>query len=469
LAELYEARATDGLLTTTAYEEFNGVPGAIAKRAEDIFDELDKDIQASLGHVFRDLVDVDEQGVATRRRTPLNQLSSSKSAAKLVNALTDARLLVTSRGESKISTVEVAHEALLRSWPRLRTWIDTTADDLRLQRQIVQLADYWNTHERRDEHRWSDDRVKEVVEMLDHLALKAGDLPELQQEFLGPLDRDNMLAALDDPATSHETRAIIGVRLSLLGDPRLGVGLCSDGLPDIAWCEVPGGKIVLEEEAGTFRVEPFYIAKYPVTYVQYRAFLEADDGFHNQDWWQGLPFEMPDKPGRQANRRNNHPAENVAWYESVAFCRWLSAKLGYAIQLPTEWEWQQAATGGDRDCEYPWPGNWDPNLANTDESELGRSTAVGMYPRGASPVGALDMAGNVYELCRNKYENASQTDLSGNARRVVRGGAWLNSQAYARAAYRNNIHPDNRNNNVGFRLSCLAHIFAPPFNGAGLL
>ncbi len=377
----------------------------------------------------------------------------------LVNALIDARLLVTSHGESKFPVVEVAHEALLRSWPRLKTWIETTADDLRLRRQITQLADYWNRHERRDEHLWSDDRVQEAVQMLDHLGLKTEELPEIERDFLGPLDCDQMLVALNDPITVHETRAIIGVRLSVLSDPRPGVGLREDGLPDIVWCQVPGGKVVLEDEVGTFTVEPFYIAKYPVTYRQYHAFVEATDGYHNPDWLQGLPFAMPDKPGRQFNRRDNHPVENIAWFEAVAYCRWLSTKLGYEIQLPTEWEWQQAANGGDHDREYPWPGDWDANRANTYESDLGRSTAVGMYPQGASPVGALDLAGNIYEHCRNEYDNARQTDLFSDARRVVRGGAWDYYRAYARSARRFNFLPGYRYCYVGFRLSCLAPIF----------
>ncbi len=441
LSELYKAREADGRLTWAAYKGFDGVPGAIAKRAEETFDGLGDEAQAALGHVFRELVDVDEQGVATRRRTPLNRVRASESAARLVSALTDARLLVASRAESKTPVLEVAHEALFRSWPRLKGWIESMADDLRLRRQITQLADYWSRHDRQDEHRWSDDRVVEVVKMLDHLGISAEDLPGLERDFLGPLDRRRMLVALDEPATSHATRAIIGARLSLLGDPRPGVGPRADGLPDIAWCKVPGGEIALEDEAGVFPVEPFYIAKYPVTYVQYHAFLEADDGFPNPDWWRGLTFERPDKLGRQFNRRDNHPAENLAWFDSVAFCRWLSAKLGYKIRLPTEWEWQQAATGGEREREYPWPGAWDSGRANTIESELSHSTAVDMYPQGASVVGALDMAGNVWELCRNEYDNPSRTALAGEARRVVRGGSWGNLLAYARAACRLVIPP----------------------------
>ncbi len=175
------------------------------------------------------------------------------------------------------------------------------------------------------------------------LALMAFALAELYEARTG----DRRLQETDNSATSHEQRAVIGVRLSLLGDPRPGVGLWQDGLPDIVWCRVPKGEVTLEEDAGIFRIDkPFCIAKYPVTYIQYRAFLEAKDGYVNSKWWQGLRLKV-DKPGKQFNRRDNHPAESLCWFEAVAFCNWLSEKRSYEIRLPTEWEWQQAATGGN--------------------------------------------------------------------------------------------------------------------------
>ena len=88
------------------------------------------------------------------------------------------------------------------------------------------------------------------------------------------------------------------------------------------------------------------------------------------------------------------------------------------------------------------------------ESGLGRTTAVGLYPQGASPVGALDMSGNVWERCLNEYENPKLTKLSGSDSRVVRGGSWFNDQDFARAAYRNNYHPDLRYHSLGFRVVC---------------
>jgi formylglycine-generating enzyme required for sulfatase activity len=151
-------------------------------------------------------------------------------------------------------------------------------------------------------------------------------------------------------------------------------------------------------------------------------------------------------------QQDNHPAETVSWYDAVAFCRWLSARLGYEVRLPTEWEWQQAATGGDPAREYPWGADWDTAYANTWESGLSRTIAVGLYPQGASPVGALDMSGNVDEWCLNEHDDPQRTGLSGMARRVVRGGSWSLGQVDARASSRLDNAPDLRNDNVGLRV-----------------
>jgi formylglycine-generating enzyme required for sulfatase activity len=261
---------------------------------------------------------------------------------------------------------------------------------------------------------------------------------------------------LKDASTTHERRASIGVRLSLLGDTRPGVSLRrADGVPDIVWCavtpSVPPRKITLKGDAGIFPEERFYISKYPITWAQFRAFLEASDGFGKRQWWNELGRQVT-TPGKQFNRYDNHPAENLTWFEAVAFCTWLSAKLGYQIQLPTEWQWQQAATGGDPNNQYPWGAEWEASNANTYEFALVRSTAVGMYPQGASPVGALDMSGNVWEWCLNKYDDPKDTSLEGLDKRVVRGGSWGNYGDDVRATSRYGYAANFRNHDVGFRV-----------------
>lgn len=128
------------------------------------------------------------------------------------------------------------------------------------------------------------------------------------------------------------------------------------GLPDIVWLPMEGFWIQIEEQA--FTVEPFYIAKYPVAYKQFQVFIEAKDGFNDPRWWVGLSADEDHKrsPGEQNFKFLNHPRENVSWYDAIAFCRWLNARMGWpdipanlslgnldgykGIRLPTEWEWQ---------------------------------------------------------------------------------------------------------------------------------
>ena len=71
-----------------------------------------------------------------------------------------------------------------------------------------------------------------------------------------------------------------------------------------------------------FNVEPFYIAKYLVTYAQYQAFVEADDGFDNLAWWQGMPEAYQrQKLAEQRTQLSNNPRDGISWYQSVAFAR----------------------------------------------------------------------------------------------------------------------------------------------------
>ena len=124
------------------------------------------------------------------------------------------------------------------------------------------------------------------------------------------------------------------------------------------------------------------------------------------------------------------------------------------IRLPTEWEWQWAATGGRSGFEYPWGVEWGVSKANTSESDLYHTTAAGPYPAGASPCGALDMSGNVWEWCLNEYKLLNNIAICGNADRAVRGGSWFFDKNYARAQYRysKRSRPIDRDDDNGFRI-----------------
>ena len=215
-----------------------------------------------------------------------------------------------------------------------------------------------------------------------------------------------------------------------------GVGV-KDGLPDIIWCPVPAWWMELEGDAGRFELEAFQIAKYPLTQAQYRLFVEAEDGYANSKWWRGLPERYYQDPGRQIPAYPNHPAVNVDWMEAMAYCRWLSHKLGHTVRLPTEWEWQQAACFGNPNIAYPWGPDWDGRRANSYESQLNRTLAVGLYAQDWREDRPLDMAGNVWEWCLNEYGKPMPTaDIvwQDHAERVVRGGGWDNRPGFLRCA-----------------------------------
>jgi formylglycine-generating enzyme required for sulfatase activity len=393
LAELYAACQPGTTLMRAAYDSFGGVQGAIARRAETTYSALTEAAQGAFDEVFKELVGVDpERGIPARKRAPLAHFAGIPAARQLIDRFVEARLLVCGDPAMSDAVMEVAHEALLTSWDQLHAWILDRFDDLRLLRQVQREAEEWERRGYSEVHLWRHERLQPVYEMCQRLQPT---LSAAVQAFIRP-EAERLLEEIDNPATSHQRRASIGDRLADIGDPRPGVGLNSDGAPEFVWLPVPGGEITLERDAGTFTVQPFAISKYPVTWAQYRSFLEAEVGYGNERWWRGLA-KREEQPGEQYRQQDNHPAENVSWYDAVAFCRWLSARLGYEVRLPTEWEWQQAAIGGDSAREYPWGAHRDPAYANTWESHLGRATAVGVYPEGASPVGALDMGGNVEE------------------------------------------------------------------------
>ena len=142
----------------------------------------------------------------------------------------------------------------------------------------------------------------------------------------------------------------------------------------------------------------------------------------------------------------------MSWYQAVAFCRWLSAQLGYTVTLPTEQQWEKAARGTDGRL-YPYEGEFDAAKGNTRETGIGQTSAVGLFPDGASPYGVLDLSGNVLEWCLNQYDDPTQTavDASGKSR-VVRGGSWDDNRDFARAVFRYGLNPDFRYGYFGFRV-----------------
>jgi len=279
-------------------------------------------------------------------------------------------------------------------------------------------------------------------------------------------------------ALNPPERAQVGRALGLLGDPRSGVGLIPPGkpgagLPDIEWCDIPapeGSKFWMgaDDRKDNPRREAelkysFKASKYLITYSQYQCFLDAHD-FDAAAWWADMPSDVV-KRYEQEWPISNHPREKVTWYQAVAFTRWLTAKYRAAglltaqeeIRLPTEFEWEYAARGTDGRV-YPYGDTFDARKCNGDATGIGQTSAAGIFPDGASPFGLLDMSGNVWEWCLNKYDDTGDIsiDVTG-ARRALRGGSFVNLNGFLRAAIRVGDSPGFDDSSVGFRCA----LFSP--------
>jgi hypothetical protein len=165
LDELYLKCKSNGILSHEKYESIGCVSGAIGNRAEEVFNSLNNSQKCALNKVFRELVEVDDRGIATRKREKLSNVALDEFSKKLINELTNARLLIQTKGNDNLPVLEVAHEALLTSWSRLAEWIEITQDDLRLLRQVKQAALEWENNNRSDTYLWPHERLVPVYKM----------------------------------------------------------------------------------------------------------------------------------------------------------------------------------------------------------------------------------------------------------------------------------------------------------------
>ena len=159
---------------------------------------------------------------------------------------------------------------------------------------------------------------------------------------------------------------------------------------------------------------------------------------------------------------------SVAWYDALTYCDWLSGMLRRPITLPSEAQWEKAARGDHDAREYPWGDTFEPGRCNSRELDLQDTTPVGIFPAGASPYGALDMAGNVWEWTRSLWgrdlrepdvrypyrseDGRENVEADRGIRRVLRGGAFHNEASFVRCAYRARVDPLGQYRDFGFRV-----------------
>ncbi len=216
-----------------------------------------------------------------------------------------------------------------------------------------------------------------------------------------------------------------------------------------AWIDIPG--------------KGYSIAKYPITNAQFKKFIEAD-GYKQKKWWTDIGWQQREQDKWLQPRYWTHslwngteqPVVGVSWYESVAFCLWLSDFTHEKIMLPTEDQWQYAAQGDDG-RDYPWGKQWDASRCNNnvDGEGIGKTTPVRHYEgKGDSPFGVVDMAVNVWEWCLTDFKNKTNDVNSIAFSRVLRGGFWnYNNTDSFRCDHRLSNLPNDGYSLGGFRVS----------------
>jgi len=294
-------------------------------------------------------------------------------------------------------------------------------------------------------------------------------------------------------------RVAAGDALGKLGDPRFRED--AGFLPDDDWLgfvEIPKGPFVMGSDPTDKRrfgdefhpheveLPRYYLARYPVTVAQFKAFVEvklfkAED----PDCLKGLP---------------NHPVVWVSWHEARAYCDWLTDQLRasdrtppsladllhgrvdgkkWRVTLPSEAEWEKAARGPKPSRRaYPWGDEPDPDAANYDETGIGGTSPVGCFPKGKSqPYDVQDLSGNVWEWTRSLWgkdlmkpdrtdryvpgREAEDLTAPDNVPRVLRGGAFYYTERYARCAVRYRLHPCSRDWDIGFRVAVSPFVSDP--------
>ena len=198
----------------------------------------------------------------------------------------------------------------------------------------------------------------------------------------------------------------------------------------------------------------YEISRYEITNAQYRAFIEATNrpsprGHNGEETW-----------ADETLNGNTQPVVGVTWFDAQAFAEWIGGSL------PTEAQWERAARGSEGRI-YPW-GNAPPKARQHANfaRRYNRPVPVGQFPKGESPNGIADLAGNVWEWCLDEYSPTFyQQHNGGNSRnplnlrfrdvlhaRIIRGGAWDVGSAFLRSGLRFKFYPLDSTHTIGFRV-----------------
>ena len=209
LAELFERRSGN-MLTVEAYDELGGLSGALAERAEAIYRSADADQRATIRRVFGRLTDPGADRADLRRRMLRSTLGDEPDVRWVLERFGAARLLTFDRDSaSREPTVEVAHEALLREWPRLVGWLEEDRDLLRSIDALSMSATVWNDDDRRPSDLLRGPRHMAALDLMTSAPQRLG---SLEREFI---DASQALANHERHAERKRVRRLRALNVSV--------------------------------------------------------------------------------------------------------------------------------------------------------------------------------------------------------------------------------------------------------------
>ena len=466
LRRLWEDRR-GGELHHEAYKAMGQLEGAIAKKAESLYEQASKEDQRRIQQIFLRLVrpgEGDEAG--TRRRATFGEVGEA--FRNLVKTLADERLLVTSQlAGSAEETIEVSHEKLIRHWERLKNWVKDDRDLLAWQQRLNAEVKEWEGNKRSSDLLL---RGLPLSEALDRLKKKP--------EYFSPGEREFVTASLRRRNYQRWGAAIVAglVLMIIVGMNWLwhkGYSLSQAGLKvqsvfGRSIHQIPKMQPV---SAGTFRQGDTHDlgneAEQPVHEVRVKAFAIGEFEVSFEEYDRFAIARDRELPNTQGWGRGKQPVINVSWREARDYADWLSRQTGQRYRLPTESEWEYAARSGGQDAI--WAGTSDEEqlkmYAVYAANSQNRTAPVGAdEERKPNAIGLYDMSGNVYEWvedCAHNNYDAAPTDgsawLEANGAlcqgRVLRGGSWYNRPETLRVSSRSRGSADYRSSSVGFRLA----------------
>jgi formylglycine-generating enzyme required for sulfatase activity len=223
---------------------------------------------------------------------------------------------------------------------------------------------------------------------------------------------------------------------------------------------IPAGTFIMGDDFGPRSAQPahditltaFSISRYPVTTLEYASYLIAAR--------RPVPTFWP-HPTRWLEY-GTRPVAGVTWRDALGYCAWLGELVKRDVRLPTEAEWEKAATwNAERGTKslYPFGNEFDPAYTNTVESLIGELTPIDQYRLvGDSPYGVSDMFGNAAEWTLAKHmpypylHTDGRHDLNLMGYRVVRGGSFQAEGKWTTAVHRQYFSPDEIRYPIGFRI-----------------